>query len=111
MEDVDVPHPNPFITQWLVGARCRSIVFEVGELYEALYREVVAKRTGRLAASTHVFTGIEDGRWVGHMTVTAPYAASHEWGVDDGAERITAGAHDLTAIRDLNNALNLMGSL
>lgn len=103
MEDVDVPSPNPFITEWLVSARCRAILFESGELYEALYREVVAKRTGTLARSTHVSTDIENGRWTATLAVgsaEAYYAASHEYGTDDGDEHITAAAHDLNAILD-----------
>lgn len=101
MEDVSVPSPNPFITEWLVSPRARSIMFEAGELYEALYREIVAKRTGRLAASTHVSTVLERGRWTGYMAVGAPYAASHEYGTDDGDEGVVAGAHDLNLILDL----------
>ncbi|WP_433568058.1 hypothetical protein ACQP1O_43220 (plasmid) [Nocardia sp. CA-151230] len=124
MEDVNVPAmPNPFITQFLVGPTCRALVFEVAELYQALYRGVVAKRTGELAKSARVSTGIEDGRWVGFMEIgssTAYYAASHEFGVTGdrlSAPRRTAdtarqvfnevskGAHDL------NKILNLMGAL
>jgi hypothetical protein len=105
MEDVNIPSPNPFIAEWLVGPIARSIAFEAGELYEALYREVVAKRTGRLAASTHVSTDIGGDRWVGFLTVTAPYAASHEFGTDDGDERIIAGHHDLNRILDMMSTL------
>lgn len=105
MEDVNVPTPNPFIAEWLLSARCRSIMFEAAELYEALYREVVAKRTGRLAASTHVSTDVEGDRWTGHLAVTAPYAPAHEFGTDDGDEGIVAGAHDLNLILDLMASL------
>ena len=62
MENVNIPEPNPFITNWLLSPECRSLVFDRAQIAEALYREVVAKRTGRLAASTHVTTGIEDDR-------------------------------------------------
>lgn len=112
MDDVKVPSPNPFIAEWLAGPIARSLVFEAGELYEALYREVVAKRTGRLAASTHVTTALELGRWTGMLTVTAPYAASHEYGAeshqfgsDDGDTQFVAGHHDL------NRILDMMGTL
>lgn len=101
MEDVNVPDPNPFITDWLVSAECRSLMFEKAEIAEAIYREVVAKRTGRLAASTHVTTEIEGDRWIAMMTVLAPYAASHEFGTDDGDERIVAGHHELNHVLDL----------
>jgi hypothetical protein len=105
MENVDIPDPNPFITQWLVSPQSRALVFERAEIAEALYREVVAKRTGRLAASTHVTTGIEDDRWVALMTATAPYAASHEFGTDDGDLDIRPGHHEL------NHVLDMMGTL
>lgn len=109
MENVHIPYdPNPFIAEWLVSPRCRSIVFESAELYRALYQEVVAKRTGTLAQSAHISTGLENGRWVGMLEVgssTAYYAASHEFGTDDGDERIVAGH------RDLNTILDLMGTL
>lgn len=105
MEDVNIPDPNPFITDWLVSPECRSMVFEKGEIAEAIYREVVAKRTGHLAASTHVTTGIEDDRWISMMTVTAPYAASHEFGTDDGDLQIIPGHHEL------NHVMDLMGQL
>ncbi|MEU2013107.1 hypothetical protein [Nocardia sp. NPDC019302] len=106
MEDVDVPVPNPFITEWLRSATCRSMVRESAELYEALYREIVAKRTGRLAASTHVSTGIEGGRWAGMLAVTVSYAASHEYGTGR-----TDPSHHLPAANDLNQILDLMGTL
>lgn len=105
MLDVDVPAPNPFIAQWLKSARCRAILSESAEMYEALYREVVAKRTGRLAASTHVSTGIEGDRWVALMTVGvggAPYAASHEFGTGrTDPDNALPPAHDLNTILDM----------
>lgn len=106
MDDVDVPSPNRFITQWLASAKARSIVRESAELYEALYREVVAKRTGRLAASTHVSTSFERDRWIGHLTVHAPYAASHEWGTGRRDPR-----RPLPAAHELNEVLDLMATL
>ncbi|WP_405490477.1 hypothetical protein [Nocardia sp. NBC_00511] len=124
MDDVNIPsRPNPFITQWLVSPECRAMVFESAELYQALYREIVAKRTGELAKSAHVSTDLEGDRWVGVMTVgssTAYYAGWHEFGLtgaDHEAPRRDAntarevfsevhkGAHDL------NKILNMMGSL
>lgn len=105
MEDVNVPDPNPFITHWLLSAECRALVFDRGELAEAMYREVVAKRTGRLAASTHVTTAIEGDRWIAMMTALAPYAASHEFGTDNGNEHIQPGHHEM------NHVLDLLGKL
>lgn len=109
MEDVNVPSPNPFITEWMAGPICRSIMFESAELYEALYREIVAKRTGELARSTHVSTGLEGGRWTGILDVGfvgAPYAASHEYGTGR-----TNPDEALPAAHDLNTILDMMGSL
>lgn len=111
MEDINVPSkPNPFISEWLSSSLCRSIVRESCELYEALYREIVAKRTGRLAASTRVETGKEGGpygfRWVGSLTVNAPYAASHEYGTGR-----TDPTHTLPAAHDLNTVLDMMAHL
>jgi hypothetical protein len=105
MENVNIPEPNPFITNWLLSPECRSLVFDRAQIAEALYREVVAKRTGRLATSTHVTTGIEDDRWVALMTAYAPYAASHEFGTDDGDLDIRPGAHEM------NHVLDMLGSL
>lgn len=109
MEDVNVPSPNPFIREWLRGSLCRSMMRESAELYEALYREIVAKRTGRLARSTHVSTSLEKGRWVGSLVVGhdgADYAASHEFGT--GRTNPDAA---LPAAHDLNTILNMMAAL
>lgn len=109
MEDVNVPTPNPFITSWLISPDARAMVVESCELYEALYREVSAKRTGRLAASTHVSTGVEGGRWAGHLTVNAPYAASVEFGAGDHPG--STHRHHQAAAHDLNTILDMMGTL
>lgn len=123
MEDVNVPRPNPFITQWLISPQCRAMVFESAELYQALYRGIVAKRTGELAKSARVSTNIEGGRWVGVMEVgnpTAYYAASHEFGTTgadlDTPRRDANSARGVfnqvhRGVRDLNKILNLMGAL
>ncbi|WP_227979982.1 hypothetical protein [Nocardia spumae] len=109
MEDVNVPSPNPFITQWLLGAECRSAVYQAGELAEALYRQIAAKRSGRMVASTHISTGIESGRWVSHMAVTVPYAAAQIFGA--GNHPGSTHTHFQRASRDLNQVLDMMGKL
>jgi hypothetical protein len=109
MEDVNVPAPNPFLTQWLVGPECRSAVHEAGVMAEAIYRELAAKRTGRMAASTHVTTEIENGRWVSLMTVTVPYAAPEEFGA--GQHPGSTHRHFQDASRTLNEVLDLMGKM
>lgn len=100
------PDPNPFITQWLASARCRAILFESAEMYKALYQEIVAKRTGLLAASARVHTSFEGDRWTASLVVgagargTAYYAASHEFGTV-GGRAPGDGAHDLNKILDM----------
>jgi hypothetical protein len=84
----------------------------VGELYEALYREVVAQRTGELARSTHVSTGVEGDRWVAVMQVGfdgAPYAASQEFGA--GEHPGSTKQHFQPAAHDLNTVLDMMATL
>jgi hypothetical protein len=105
MEDIDIPRPNPFITEWLRGELCRGILTEAGELYQSLYHVFVAKRTGQLAFSAAVDTDIEGDRWVAVMSVgdnVAPYAASHEFGTGrTNPDHALPGAHDLNLILDL----------
>ncbi|MFD4442520.1 hypothetical protein ACFWPK_22395 [Nocardia sp. NPDC058519] len=108
MDDVRLyPEPNPFITQWLAGPICRSILFEAAEMYKALYQEIVAKRTGRLARSARVYTSFVGDRWVATLQVgdaTAFYGASHEFGT-------VGGLHPGDGAHDLNRALNMMAAL
>ncbi|WP_029932514.1 hypothetical protein [Nocardia otitidiscaviarum] len=106
----DIPdYDNPAVKGLLLSSQMRALMFERGEIAQALYREVVAKRTGRLARSARVetFKGglVRPGdRWCARLIVEAPYAASHEYGVDDGDMRIVAGVYDL------NQVLNMLGS-
>lgn len=113
MENVNVPaRPNRFITEWLISPECRALVFLTGELYEALYREQVAKRTGELAASTHVSTGVETDRWVGTMAIGvggAPYGVSEEFGA--GIHAGSTHLHYQPAAHDLDTILDLMSVL
>ena len=107
MEDVRVPVPNPFIAEWLISPICDGILRAAGDQYRDLYRVVVAKRTGNLASSAHVSTGVERDRLVAVMEVGDPvayYAASHEFGT-------TGGFHPMHGAHDLNRILNAMGAL
>ncbi|MEV0357107.1 hypothetical protein AB0H71_13700 [Nocardia sp. NPDC050697] len=109
MDNVNVPSPNPFITEWLLSRECRALVFEVGELYQAVYREIVAKRTRALARSARVSTGIEGDRWVAVMSVGGPgvpYGLSHEYGTGR-----TNPDNALPPANDLNAALQMMATL
>lgn len=97
------------IGELLKGSQMRSLVRERAEIAEALYRGRVARRTGMLARDTRVSTFLggplnnmaKGDRWVGRLTVgnqRVEYGASHEFGTDNGDERIVAGAHDLPAV-------------
>ena len=124
---VTIYDPNPAIGAALASPRMRSIVGEVAEVAQALYRDRVAKRTGRLAASARVsteFAAVKKGqpRWVGILTVggsgsrgTVNYGAAHEFGVGThidtslagpalpGEEGVRTGGHH--AAHDLNAVL------
>lgn len=107
----NIPVPNPAVTQILKSTRMQQLVAERAERAQVLYQQIVAKRTRTLAGSAHVETyigGRTGDRWCARLTVgdvAAYYAASHEYGTDNGDLRIQAGA------RDLNVVLNAMGTL
>lgn len=110
----NIPAPpvrdNPAVTALLKSSEMRALMFERGEIAQAIYQEIVAKRTGRLARSARVETFLggdrrPNDRWCARLIVTATYAASHEYGTDDGDEDIRAGAHDLNVV------LNQLGQL
>lgn len=107
----DIPaYDNDAVKEILVSPQMRSLMFEKAEIAQAIYQEIVAKRTGRLARSARVETFLggdlrPGDRWCARLIVDARYAASHEYGTDDGDEGIRAGAHDL------NVALNQLGQL
>lgn len=113
MEDVNVPSPNPFITQWLLSGECHTMMQARAEQMLALYVEHVHKRTGRLAASAHaevVVGGLtRSDRYIARLTVgnaTAPYAASHEFGTGR-----TDPLNVQDAAHDLNYVLDMVGKL
>lgn len=102
---------NPAIAAILVSPQMRGLMFERGEMAKAIYQEIVAKRTGRLARSARVETfrgGRAKDRWKARLIVggsEAPHGLAHEFGFDDGNARIGA------ASRDLNRVLNQLGRL
>ncbi|MFR9767055.1 hypothetical protein [Nocardia sp. SC052] len=102
---------NPAIAGLLLSAQMRSLMFERAEIAQAIYREIVAKRTRRLARSARVETflgGRNKDRWCSRLIVggsEAPHGLPHEFGSDDGDEDIRAG------VFDLNRVLNMLGSL
>ncbi|WP_280471005.1 hypothetical protein [Nocardia cyriacigeorgica] len=112
----DIPAPNnPAVVGLLKSPEMRSLMQEVTEAAQALYRAEVAKRSGALSHSARVETfvgGRDNDRWCGRLTVgglspigDVDYGASHEFGRDGGDEHVIAGAHDL------NRVLNLLGQL
>lgn len=119
LHDIDIPAPNRALTAVLRSERMRSIVFETAELAQALYRETVTKRSGRLAASAHVSTeigGVRNDRHIGVLTVgvgaqgTVEYAAAHEFGADIqvfGSEETV----ELHPAHDLNRVLEELDSI
>ncbi|WP_064075911.1 hypothetical protein [Prescottella equi] len=85
----------------LRGPDMRRLVQHKAELAQALYRARVARRTGRLARETRVFTfigGPKNDRWIGRMVAYAPYAALHEFDRVDDNGRVIPGARDLAAV-------------
>lgn len=112
MEDVNIPaNPNPFIVPWSKSAECRALMYEAGETFQAVYREVAGRhaRTGREIAETRVETVLEGGRWNSLFTVMVPYAPSEIFGAGDHPG--STHRHHQQASRDLNTALDLMGKL
>lgn len=106
MRDINIPVPNPALSAILKSDEVRSLVREKAEIAQAIYRGLVAKRSGRLARSARVQTFEDDGRWKGRLIVDAPYAASHEYGTGrTGGRPIQRAAHDL------NRVLNAMAQL
>lgn len=124
--------PNPALGAVLASPQIRSTVFEIAEIAQAIYRDRVAKRTGRLAASARPSTQFDrvykgQPRWVGVLTIggigprgTVDYAAAHEFGADTYIDESlsgpalpgdtgvrTGGAH---AAHDLNAVLAALGS-
>lgn len=97
----NIPTPNPAITGILRSEQMRNLMAGRANQARAIYQNIVAKRTGRLAASTRVTTtlgGVRNDRWVGRLTVggdTAPHGPSHEFGTEKGSP-----AHDLRRVLD-----------
>lgn len=96
----DIPaNPNPALTAIALGPQMRSLMFERGEIAQAIYRDIVAKRSGRLARSARVSTfigGRKRDRWASRLTVggeDATYGASHEFDTEH-----TKGVHDLITV-------------
>lgn len=95
MRDIDIPRPNPALAEILMGAQVRSMVSEVGEIAQALYRAIGHKDTGRSAREARVEThigGAAHDRWVATLTVDQPTSARR-------------------ALEDLNQVLNQLGAL
>ncbi|RBO87027.1 hypothetical protein [Nocardia puris] len=111
----DIPVPNPAVTALLMSREMRALMWERGEIAQALYREIVSKRTARLARSARPETfvgGDRNDRWCVRLLVGGPgayYGLPHEFGYEieheDETVTVVEGAHDL------NLVLNAMGTL
>ncbi|WP_052313663.1 hypothetical protein [Nocardia thailandica] len=106
-----IPAPNnPAVVGLLKSREMRAVMFERGEIAQAIYREIVSKRTARLARSARVSTfigGERNDRWCAELTIgeSVHYGLPHEFGYDDGDAHVEAGFFDLNA------TLNMLGSL
>lgn len=95
MRDIDIPRPNPALAAILIGPQVRSMVFEAGEIAQALYRAIGHKDTGRSAREARVEThigGVRHDRWIATLTVDQPTSTKR-------------------ALEDLNQVLNQLGML
>ena len=95
MRDVDIPRPNPALAEILLSAQVRSMVFEVGEIAQALYRATGHRDSGSSARDARVSThigGADNDRWVATLTVDQPTSTKR-------------------ALEDLNQVLNQLGAL
>lgn len=116
--EIDVriyPAPNPAVSRALSSVTMRSIVRDVTELAEALYREEVTRRTGALATDTHV--GVEMGgtysdRWSGTLTVGSgvarDYVLAHEFGIDTDENAGDPSFVEAEGAQDLNRVLEIL---
>ncbi len=85
MDDIDIPEPNKALAAILLSSRMRTLVWERTELARTRWRAVVAKRSGRLAASARVkitYDGVKHDRPIGTLIVGEglAYGAAHEFG-------------------------------
>ena len=85
MDDIHIPTPNPALAQILVSGQMKNVVRSVTELARTKYRAVVAKRSGKLAASARVrlhIGGHANDRWVGTLTIGegTGHGLAHEFG-------------------------------
>ena len=85
MDDIDIPKPNPALAQILLSSQMQNVVRSVTELAKTKYQAIVAKRSGKLAASARVrlhIGGHNNDRWVGTLTVgeATAHGLAHEFG-------------------------------
>lgn len=106
--EIDIPEPNPALTELLMSARMRGFVFERAETAQWLYQARVARETGALSVSARAYTevgGKRHDRWIGVMLVGfgLEYDPAHEFGYTTrkgrrAKRRKVPGAHDLNAV-------------
>lgn len=81
---------------------------EAAQDVEKNFQSIVAKRTGTLADSATITLtkgGIKNDRLTARISVSAPYAATHEFGAGDHPR--STGKHTEPASRELLTALQM----
>lgn len=110
--DIDIPDPNPWRGDFLLGPQCRAIVTERGNTAVMLYQAEVAKRSSELAASAHCHVdrgGRRRNYWAATVSVGSGHILPHEFGADtrydenrgDPSFDETEGAHDLSNVLEM----------
>lgn len=74
LDDIGIDLNDGFLSEYFVGPELREVVETITNDGVMLTQSEIAKRTGRLAASTHGHTGVGpvlkgDPRWIGEITV------------------------------------------
>ncbi|WP_036560593.1 hypothetical protein [Nocardia brasiliensis] len=107
---------NPAIEGLLLSPQMRALMYERAEIAQAIFRDIVSKRTSRLARSARIETyrgGRLKDRWKSRLVIggaEAPHALGHNYGYQrrNKAGQVTAviAGHD-----DLNQVLDMLGTL
>lgn len=100
--------PLPDLHRVLNSPQVGEALMEAARDVEKNYQSIVAKRTGTLADSATINLtkgGINNDRLTARISVTAPYAATHEFGAGDHPG--SSGRHTEPASRELLTALQM----
>lgn len=84
--------------QWLLGPELHALLEAKVTEWAAEYEAIVARRTGELAGSTMIDSGVyigEEAALTGYVKATARHAAPHEFGWRDNLGFFHPGSHEL----------------